>query len=478
VSRPRACQQGRVATRVQGGRASHRARQRTSIDGPRVLLEVLSGSVPPSLSSLRRLAADTAARLAGGPLTEGVRAFLAHLAYLLSADVVATLLTFGLSAWVIRLMGPAEFGLANLVIGASQLVLIPMLFGLHAATARTVAGSATPGPYMGAALVLVGTSIPLVGLVGVALAGPVAPLAGLTRAVLLWSLPLAASLTLQHVVQSMLAGRHRFRDIAIYNVWAAAAYALVIVLGLVADVTWPYWMFVVATIWRHVVHTGLCAKDIWRELRRPSRAALETLARFGGVYTLGSVAYLFALSAIDSLMLNAWHGPAAVGLYGAYYASFNIVASRVTKLVSDVLLPTASAHGAPSRMVGRLGRVLAGPAWLLVPAAMVLARLLFLVYGDAYVFSWGTAALLGLCIYLHVAMSLSGDLMMAGRPEDLRAATAISVVTAVLNIGGNLLLIPPFAVAGSLMATAVASGVGLGLRLAYLVRSGRPKSSA
>jgi len=77
-----------------------------------------------------------------------------------------------------------------------------------------------------------------------------------------------------------------------------------------------------------------------------------------------------------------------------------------------------------------------------------------------------------------VAMSLSGDLMMAGRPEDLRAATAISVVTAVLNIGGNLLLIPPFAVAGSLMATAVASGVGLGLRLGYLVRAGRPKSSA
>lgn len=438
---------------------------------------VLSGSLPPSLSSARRLALDTVARLAGGPLTDGVRAFLGNLAYLFSADVVATLLTFGLSAWVVRLMGPEEFGLANLVIGSSQLVLIPMLFGLHAATARTVAASAAPGPYLSAALVLVAILIPLVGLAGVALAGYAAQLAGLPRAVVLWSLPLAAALTLQHVVQSMLAGRHRFRNIALYNVWAAGAYALIIIAGLVADATWPYWMFVLATILRHAVHTGLCAVDIWRELRRPSRAAMQTLARFGGVYTLGSVAYLFALSAIDSLMLNAWHGPAAVGLYGAYYASFNIVASRITKLVSDVLLPTASAHGAPSRMVGRLAKVLAGPAWLLVPAAMMLARLLFVAFGDAYVFSWGTAALLGLCIYFHVAASLSGDLMVAGRPEDLRAATATSLVTALLNIGGNLILIPRFSVAGSLMATAVASGAGLSLRLAYLVISARRTSS-
>lgn len=446
-----------------------RARQPSSIDGQRVILGILSGSAPPSLSSLRRLALDTLARLAGGPLTEGVRAFLANLVYLFSADVVATLLTFGLSAWVVRLMGPEEFGLANLVIGASQLVLIPMLFGLHTAAARTVAASATPGPYMGAALVMAGALIPFVGVAGIALAGQVSSALGVTRNVFLWSLPLAASLSFQHLVQGILSGRHRFRDSALCNLAAAGVYSLLIVAGLIAGVAWPYWLFVGATMLRNVVQGALCLGRVLHEVRRPTADGLQSLARFGGVYTVGSVAYLFALGAIDSLMLNAWHGAAAVGLYGAYYASFNIVASRVTKLVTDVLLPTAAAHGSPDRLVGRLSRILLGPAWLLVPATMLLTRVLFFAYGDQYAFAWGTSALVGLCIYLHVAVTLSGNLMIAGQSEGLRASTISALVTAGLNVVGNLYLIPPFAVPGSLMATALASGVGLAMRMTYLV---------
>ncbi len=63
------------------------------------------------------------------------------------------------------------------------------------------------------------------------------------------------------------------------------------------------------------------------------------------------------------------------------------------KIGSGVLVPTATAHGEPWRIAGRVVRVLLGPGWLIVPATMLLARLLFLMAGDAYVFSWTTAAL-------------------------------------------------------------------------------------
>jgi O-antigen/teichoic acid export membrane protein len=404
-----------------------------------------------------------------------MRAFLKNLAYLFSADILASALTFFLSAWAIRIMGPQQFGLANLVIGTAQLVMIPMLFGMHASTARAVAASSTPGPIMGSALTLTGLLIPAVAAVVALFHGPIAKLAGLSETIVLASLPLAAALVLQTVLQAMMTGLHRFREFSRDNIWSAVIYATLMASALTSGVTWVVWLFVAVTGLRSFVLAIFCLVRVHGELRRPTRDALRTLAHFGGVYTVGSIAYFFALGALDGLMLNAYHGAAAVGLYGAYFAAFNIVASRVIKLISDVLVPTATAHGEPWKIAGRVVRGLLGPAWAIVPGTMLLARFLFLMYGDAFVFSWITAALLGLCIYFHVGVNLSADLMVAGGIESLRIGSVVSIVTAILNVIGNMLLIPSYGVNGSLIATAVSSAIGLVLRMAYLLRS-RPDS--
>jgi O-antigen/teichoic acid export membrane protein len=433
-------------------------------------------SVPPSTSTFRRLVARIVSHIAGGPLTSGVRAFLKNFAYLLSADMVASALTFFLSAWAIRIMGPPQFGMANLVIGTAQLVMIPMLFGLHASTSRAVAASSTPGPIMGSALMLIGLLIPGITIIAAVFSGAIAKLTGLSETIVLVSLPLAAALVLQTVTQGMVAGLRRFREFSRDNIWSAVIYAVLMAVALSSGVTWVVWLFIGVTGLRSLVLAIFCLARVWSELQRPTREALRTLAHFGGVYTVGSVAYFFALGALDSLMLNAYHGAAAVGLYGAYFAAFNIVASRVIKLVSDVLVPTATAHGEPWRIAGRLARGLLGPGLLIVPGTMLLARFLFLMYGDAYLFSWMTAALLGLCIYLHVGVSLSADLMLAGGIASLRIASLVAIVTAIFNVLGNVMLIPQLSVDGSLIATAGSSAIGLVLRMAYLLRA-RPGSS-
>jgi O-antigen/teichoic acid export membrane protein len=414
--------------------------------------------------------------LAGGPLTSGVRAFLQNFAYLFSSDLLASALTFGLSAWAIRVMGPPQFGLANLVISVAQLVMIPMLFGMHASTSRAVAASDAPGRIMGSALLLTGILIPSVAAFAAVFAGAIAKLTGLSEPIVFASLPLAAALVLQTVLQGIMAGRRHFREFSRYNIWSAVVYAALMAVALISHVHWVVWLYLVVTGLRSLVLGVFCFVHLRHEFQRPSREAVRTLAHFGGTYTIGSVAYFFALGALDSLMLNAYHGAAAVGLYGAYFAAFNIVASRVNKIVSDVLVPTATAHGEPARIVGRVARVLAGPGWIIVPATMALSRLLFLMYGGAYVFSWWTAGLLGLCIYLHTGMSLTADLMVAGGIESLRVAAGVAVVTAIVNVIGNLLLIPPFGVDGSLMATAASSAFGLVLRMVYLFKS-RPRAS-
>jgi O-antigen/teichoic acid export membrane protein len=437
-------------------------------------LAVSPDPLPPS--TFRRLVARTASHLTGGPLTSGAHAFLKNFAYLFSSDMVASAITFFLSAWAIRIMGPQQFGLANLVIGTAQLVLIPMLFGMHASTSRAVAASSTPGPIMGSALLLTGVLIPTVASIAALFSGTIASLTGLSGTIVLASLPLAAALVLQTVMQGMLAGLRRFREFSRDNIWSAVIYAVLMAAALISGVTWVVWLYVAVTGLRSLVLAIFGLARVWKELQRPTREALRTLAHFGGVYTVGSVAYFFALGALDSLMLNAYHGAAAVGLYGAYFAAFNIVASRVIKLVSDIMIPTATAHGDPSRIARRVARGLLGAGWLIVPGTMLLSRFLFLMYGDAFVFSWMTAALLGLCIYLHIGVSLSADLMVAGGIESLRIASIVAILTAIFNVVGNILLIPSFSVDGSLAATAASSAIGLVLRMAYLLRA-RPGSS-
>jgi O-antigen/teichoic acid export membrane protein len=408
--------------------------------------------------------------LAGGPLTSGVRAFLKNFAYLFSSDLLASAITFGLTAWAVRVMGPVQFGQANLVVSSAQLVMIPMLLGMHASTSRAVAATTSPGPVMGSALLLTGVLIPAISAIAALLSGVIAKLTGLSTLMVLASLPLAAAMVLHSVVQGMMTGLRRFRDLSRYNIWSAVVYAGLMAVALLSGVTWLVWLYVGVTAIRSLVIALFCLAHVNGELERPTRKHMRTLVHFGGTYTIGSIAYFFALGALDSLMLNAYHGTAAVGLYGAYFAAFNIVASRVHKVISDVLLPTATAHAERTRILGRIVRVMAGPGWVIMPATMVLSRMLFLMYGDAYVFSWWTAAILGLCIYLHTGMSLTSDVMLAGGIESLRIAAAVAVLTAIVNVVGNLLLIPPFGVNGSLLATAGSSAFGLALRMLYLFR--------
>ena len=386
-------------------------------------------------------------------------------------------ITFWFSAWAIRVMGPAEFGVASLVISAAQLAMIPMLFGLHASTSRAVAATRTPGPVMSSALLLTGFLIPAVALLGAVFAGAIAGLTGLSRLMVFASLPLAAALVLQTVLQGMMAGLQRFREFSRFNILSAIVYAALMAAGLASGATWVVWLYVALTGLRSLVLAIFCLAHVRSGLRRPTREAARTLAHFGGVYTVGSVANFFALGALDSLMLNAWHGAAAAGLYAAYLAAFNIIMSRVIKLLTDVLIPVATAHGEPRRIAQRAVRGLLGPAWAIVPATMLLARFLFLMYGDAYAFSWRTAALLGLCIYLQVGVGVSAALMVAGGLESLRIASSVAVLTAIINVGGNFLLIPPYAVDGSLIATAASSAIGLTLRIAWLLRSDSARSA-
>jgi O-antigen/teichoic acid export membrane protein len=99
---------------------------------------------------------------------------------------------------------------------------------------------------------------------------------------------------------------------------------------------------------------ALVALYLWwlrRQWGRVDWQQIPDYLRFGLYQAASALTHFFVLGSIDSLILNAYHGDAAVGLYGAYYAAFNVLVSRFIRMFSTVFLPTASAHAERDRLL-------------------------------------------------------------------------------------------------------------------------------
>src|SRR5262249_53069434 len=147
--------------------------------------------------------------------------------------------------------------------------------------------------------------------------------------------------------------------------------------------------------------------------------------------------------------------------YGAYYASFNVVISRFMRIFSTVFFPTVAAHQDRRRVLRLAAKAYARWGWLLVPFVTALSYFLFRFDGPGYPFSIGLATLMGVCIALHLGVAVLIDLTAAEGVRGVRQNLLAAVLTAFINVGANLIFIPPWGVGGTMAATILAFSCGL-----------------
>ncbi|MFP4307062.1 MAG: oligosaccharide flippase family protein [Desulfococcaceae bacterium] len=169
----------------------------------------------------------------------------------------------------------------------------------------------------------------------------------------------------------------------------------------------------------------------------------------------------------DVFLTNLFLGPAAVGVYVVAVA----LAEKpwlISQAVSTVLLPRLSQLSSDETKRKALTPLIA--RWVLLVTllgSLVLALLgfwlIFLVFGPEY-----SEAILPLWILLpgivltSCSRVLANDIAARGRPE-LNMYTSIVVV--VVNVIGNLILIPLYGLPGAAAATTIAYTLNLALRI-------------
>lgn len=170
----------------------------------------------------------------------------------------------------------------------------------------------------------------------------------------------------------------------------------------------------------------------------------------------------------DVFLVNVFLGPAAVGVYVIAVAMAEKL-WLISQAVSSVLLPRLSELESQEderrRLTSLTARsVLAITALGACFAAVLGGPFIRIVFGLDYLV--GLTALWYLLpgiVFGAASRILANDLAARGRPE-LNMYTAIAVV--MINVACNVLFIPRFGIEGAALATSIAYGVNLVLRLA------------
>jgi O-antigen/teichoic acid export membrane protein len=392
-------------------------------------------------------------------------------AVLLGADVARLVIGLLLTPIIARVLGSAQLGQFTYVMSVVGILGVISDFGLSAFYVRQAQHETSPA----LAGTVLGTRIVIGGLVASGLAVYAVHYAdrSLVELLLLGSLLLALGIFPGFVTAAL-----RARELMIYEAILKVVSVVISTAGGIAAVI-SGWR-VVGVLWVMVgINIATLLASIWLAVRYAPRPVLrqrlpaywDTLR---GAWPFASLAILVVVYfRIDSIMLFAMKGQAALGQYGAAYRL----------LEAGLLLPLTLA-GAALPAVARLlsertaevlrasGRAIQFLAVISIPAAVFGAifapQFVTALYGPTFAEAAGVFQILVFTLIAVFASSVTSSLITASpRPE---VNTYIAGVMVLWNVGLNLFLIPRWSGSGAAIATVVTETLGLLLGTFYIRR--------
>lgn len=386
---------------------------------------------------------------------------------------VAGLMQLGLILIVARLLGPEGAGAFAVALLLPTLMGQLLNFGIGSANVYFVAsGQVSLGRAWAASRDLM-VAVVLFGIaIGTALilmtSDTLFP--GVAQPVLLMALAIFPFSLMMSVVAGMFQALQDFRSFNLavmaqpalalmgaLALWAGGGVNLVALLGVVSL--------------SHALALGLALSILRRRIPLldgigAHMSYLRTALGYGVKSHLGNI-LSFLNYRLDLFLVNLLAGPAAAGLYSV---AVRLVEQlwMISQAVSTVIFPRLSAmaddEAARRRFTPMVARIV---LWITLFGAGVLAviarPLIELLFGTEFVdASVALVILLPGVVLLSCARVLANDMAARGR---VGINLGLAALVLVINTTANLLLIPPFGIAGAAVATSLAYTVNLLVRL-------------
>ncbi|MBI5625076.1 MAG: oligosaccharide flippase family protein [Elusimicrobia bacterium] len=362
-----------------------------------------------------------------------------------------------------RVLGPAEFGKANLVLAVSAFLQILPTLGFPVALSkllspekpeaecRAVTSTALATFLAWGALVMGGCLFLREGL-SAALAVPT----GLFMLALLYSFCNAFYV----VVSSPLLGMQRFRDRGISEaLYGFLTPAVLLALAARGDVTHRHLILALAASF-----AAAAVHSLWkvRSFLRPAfdPASFRPVVQYASVAALNLVT-LACVLAPARLILNRHYTAHEVGVFSAYFTATAQISLSLLYMLTAVLIPVSSDPEGQAQAWSVFRRIrvpLTAAAWAGLTLAACAALFLF---GKKYEFRLDWAVTLAAAASLIMTHGIAANILSARDFEGLKVSVAGSAVTAVGNIALCVVLIPAWGITGAAAALLGAYVLGL-----------------
>lgn len=385
----------------------------------------------------------------------------------LSARIISMVLGVGISVILARFLGPEGKGLYSLAILLPTLIVTFISLGIGPATIYHVARKDFSSQVAFGNNLLLALVLGAVGVVGgvlVSLLFGEEAFPGVPPTYLLVTLCLVPLQLVNSYLLYVLHGEQRFGRHAILTTSRSLLFLVFAVIGLVL-----LHRGVLSAILAVVAsYIAVCIVQILQQWRtagiislKPSRTYISAAFKYGWKAHLATI-ITFLNYRLDMLLVNAYVGIAAVGLY-------SVGVGLVEKLwlipnaASTALYPRISAEQDENRRKSLTPFVARSTLWLTALGATVLVLLcrpiVLLLYSSAYIKAVGAAqALLVGIVAIAGLKPLANDLSGRGKPI---LNSLVGLVTLITNLVLNLLMIPRAGIAGAAWASTISYSVSL-----------------
>ena len=384
---------------------------------------------------------------------------LGWIGLLYSAAKVSTLFTQFLAG---RLLGPAEFGRANLVIAAAAYLQIVPMLGFPLATSKLVSDekdeerlSRLISTALASFLLWTLLSFPLMAAAHRFFESAM----GVPPALFILSALLAAATALSQVLASPLLGLKRFAQRGLVEtIYGFSAPLLLLALIPILGPTHRVMIFALSG---SLLASSTYALWSVRRYLKPSfdPSFVAAVGRYAATATLTLLATACVLSPAR-LFLNRHAGALEVGLFSAYFTSTVQVALALLYMLQAVLVPMASGEG--QREIWTLFRRWAAPAtlaaWLVFTAAAVAG---LAVFGRRYPLDPVWAATFAAAAALALLHGTAASLYAARDFSGLRVSVAGALTSGLGNVALTAILVPRFGVLGAALSLVASFSAGL-----------------
>ncbi|MCI4317882.1 MAG: oligosaccharide flippase family protein [Thermoplasmata archaeon] len=407
------------------------------------------------------------------------------------ATIVVVVLQFATRVVVTRHVSPDAWGEFNLGLALSSLLALLTAFGIPAATARSMAFEETYEARMVLVRRAVYVSIP-VGILATVLvyvfASQIASpfhTAGLTQVFQLFSISIGLTM-LSNVLTGIFQGLERAEPYALFVQIVNPALFLVVTALLIffgwgfTGVLWGYVLSWVGAFAGLAVYSWVRLPQLLRRLSASTftgdataRVSFVTLS----VTLFGVAAFTYITSYADTLLLGVFRPEDIVGQYSSAMTLTRLLLVG-TGTVTFIYLPITSRLRRQRDFAGLRETYVTVTRWM----ALLTLPFTFLFFFDptfSLGFTFGAAQVGGadslrlLVLTNTVAILLGPAVATLGGLGEARQVLWFTLISAVLNIGLCIVLIPPYGMFGAAMAWSIARIVFPGLSLIRIFQQHR-----